>query len=132
MPARHQSVERCPVGEVDVPAALGDPAAALELGQHPADDLACGAELGGELLLRGLHRRPRVRQLDQLVRESDVEASEGDVVDQPDRSVTRWLNAANTKRRNSAERAIMSSNTARGMATARMAVSATASATSSS
>src|SRR5512144_621061 len=56
-----------------------DPAARLETAQQAADDLAHGAELVGELLVRGVDHRAA---LHEELREALVELTEGDLVDE--------------------------------------------------
>lgn len=73
--------ERCPVDNIDCPARHFEPASAGEFVELPADNLPRAAELVGKVLVRCVDVSLRAGKLDQLLRQSDVDAREGDFLD---------------------------------------------------
>ena len=78
---RRQAFKPGTVNQIDRPARLPDPAPPLEFAQLPRDDLPRGAQFGSHLLMRRLDLPGATFQTDQLLRQPDVDALKGDILD---------------------------------------------------
>ena len=111
--------KRRAIGDLDRSASHSQPAAPGEFIELPADDLACATELVGEILVRCDHLQLRSGEREQLLRQPHIDPLERDLLDD-----AKQIRDPAAERRNSRELAISLSNSARGIATARIRVSA--------